>query len=137
MDATRRRELRRSLEDRLEAEARERGMSPLERAAWVAEHVEEYVDRWLGLLALPSWSWSDVVQHDLLGTVSLGADLLTRELRQAEPSREALAAWAAFLATLDDVQTRGGPSVAPLLLDAAREVRSRLAERQDREGGPN
>lgn len=126
MDADRKRELRASLEHRLNIKSQELRFSPAERAAWVAEHLEEYVDRWLGLLGLSAWSWQEIIDHDLFGTVELASELLTRELRSAEPTRELLLAWVGFLALMDDVRNAGERDRAPLLLDSIREVRSHI-----------
>lgn len=125
MDPSRRRELRGSLESRLEEAARARGLGAAERAAWVAAHLEEYVERWLGMLDLLPSSASEIT-GDAFGLVRIGADVLTRELRDADPPRELLLDWIAFLALLDELREQGGREWAPRLLDAVRRVRSRL-----------
>lgn len=126
MDRNRRQYLWSSLTERLASEAAEKNYTPLQRLIWLAEHVEEYVDRWLGLLELGSWPWSEIIEHDLFEVIAIGSDLLSKELARVDAPRDVYATWLLFLARLGEIRVDDGGHRAPLLLDAIRDVRATL-----------
>jgi hypothetical protein len=106
MEAARRRELRDSLESRLEEESRSRGLTPRDRVLWVAYHLDLYVSRWLAFVnGSPHDDLSPFLHGTLWWMIETGTEALDRELRNAGPDPEVLRAWAGFLSRLEEIRT--------------------------------
>jgi hypothetical protein len=107
--------------------SQQRGSGP--RLRWLAEHLEEYVDRWLGFCAVAPESTLSLVTAPGFGVIELGAEALGEELSDAPVPPDVNAAWQGFLSSLSKVRERGGRGEAEQLAIAARRVRSVLASR--------
>lgn len=97
------------------------------RLNWLADHLEEYVERWLGFCAVLTKPKS-VTTAAGFSTVELGAGAITDELKHATPSPELQSSWRAFLESLELVRSRGGHAEADKLFEAARMFRSSINE---------
>lgn len=109
----------------LAAVSEQRGSWP--RLRWLAEHLEEYVERWLGFCAIASESSSSLATAPGFNVIDLGAQALEDEIAFAQLPAGAQAAWQSFLSSLHQVRDRGGREEAEQLGIAARTVRSAIA----------
>lgn len=99
MDAERRRELEASLRNRLDAQAGD--ARPLTRLVWVADQLENYVERWAAFRELAPSAAAGDPGDDLFDVVEIGAALFSEEVeRLSPPARDLHQAWARFLDTL-------------------------------------
>lgn len=104
--AVRREFLRRSLDEHL-LEAEQGGELGLGgRGAWLAEHLEIYVNRCIGFAALPSGA-GPVLDGSLFSLVEIGTEALRRELDASPPAPAAADAWRAYLRALEDIRQHG------------------------------
>lgn len=99
MDEGRRSELEGLLRGRL-AEQREDG-----RAAWLAEQLENYVERWIGFAEAMPAPLASQLEGDLFGMVEIGTRVMDEEVRRA-PRRSALEdVWDDFTRVLSGIRT--------------------------------
>lgn len=108
----------------LAAVSEQRGSWP--RLRWLAEHLEEYVDRWLGFCAIAPEPSPSLMTAPGFGVIELGAQALGDELASARTTPVFEAAWQSFLSALRQVREGGGRQEAEHLGIAAREVRSAI-----------
>ncbi len=108
MDITKRTLARELLTCRLEMEALRNGFAPVERAAYVAGLLEDYLSRLVGALGLPGWTMHDLEGSDTVGIVDIGVEVLHSEIQNVDlPSSDASRwqsvrnGWASFAATGD------------------------------------
>lgn len=62
----------------LEAEAQRNAWGLKERVLWILDHLDEYIERWLGFAALHI-SPQALIQSDLFTTIEIAIDALERE----------------------------------------------------------
>lgn len=126
MDPVKRQHLRRSLEERLTSTSIAQRYSHIQRLAWLAEHIEEYVDRWLGLWDLEGWSWPEIVEHDLFQVIVTACDLFTGEMAREDAAPDVSKQWLMLLSLLGEVRVIDKRQRADQLLAAARDLRVQL-----------
>jgi hypothetical protein len=102
MDDGRRRELEALLRGHL-AEQRDDGLS---RLLWLAEQLENYVERWIG--------FGEAMKGDLFGMVEIGARVTDEEIRRATRPSGLQRAWDDFVEGLAEI--RAGTHSRPAAL---------------------
>jgi len=122
MDTQRREFYRDFFKSELAAVSEQPGSGP--RLRWLAEHLEEYVDRWLGFCALAVESNTSVVTAPGFYMIELGREALAEEFAGARMPPDVEAAWRDFASALSKVRDRGGLREAEQLGVAARQVLS-------------
>jgi regulator of protease activity HflC (stomatin/prohibitin superfamily) len=127
-DDARKEELRNLLLTELEIQSARGRFDPGQRLGWLAEHLEEYVDRWLGFVALPSWPMSHLLRFDGFVMVEIGTEVLDAEIKRAAPPPNVLLAWNEFVARLDAIRDGGDKMLAERLGEAVREVRTAISD---------
>ena len=100
MDQARRNELRASLERDFQSESDQHGFNQSDRIYWLAERVDEYLERWLGFCRISDATMAQLVDSVLFGMVEIGSEVLGEELKKAELPPEHNAAWLGFQATM-------------------------------------
>jgi len=109
MDPVRRRELETLLRGHL-AEQPDDGLS---RLLWLADQLENYVERWIGFAeAMPSPLPADL-EGDLFGMVEIGAAVTDEEIRRAAYMPAVQGAWDEFSEIVSSIRT-GAQSPAEL-----------------------
>jgi hypothetical protein len=116
MDAARRLELRQSLERSLQSDASEHNLDARAQMTWLAEHLDEYIDRWLGFCAVPSLQMADLLKSDLFLAVEVGAEMLGEHVGTSAPKAES--AWKQFRSALEHVRGTSEKQDAHRLRDA-------------------
>ena len=92
-DPARRRELRVSLEERLER-ACPHAITPVTaRIRWLGEQLENYVERWLGFAVLPGATIPSLLEGDLFAIVDISAGVLDNEIRLLPESAGMRKSW--------------------------------------------
>ncbi len=93
MDDGRCRELEALLRGHL-AEQRDDGLS---RLLWLAEQLENYVERWIG--------FGEAMKGDLFAMVEIGARVTDEEIRRAPRPSDLQGAWGGFVEVLSGIRT--------------------------------
>jgi hypothetical protein len=96
VDPHRREMLTRSLQAALASASDSHGYGSRERAEWVLEHLRSYLGRLHSALSLPGWTSADVAGGDATGVVTIGVDVLDREMEEGAFSPTLLAYWREF-----------------------------------------
>lgn len=78
MDAERRIALTRSATDRLDADTH--GADRIQRVRWLLDHLQEYLQRWIGWCTFSRDTMSDVLEHDIHMMLILAADIIDEEV---------------------------------------------------------
>lgn len=96
------------------------------RVQWLADHLIEYVDRWLGFcgLAEGSSSFENVPGFTM---IERGAAAMQEELAGVQSPSDVEDAWTAFHRLVSAFRTSGGKREPEELAKAAREIRNRLS----------
>jgi hypothetical protein len=131
-------ELRASLQQQLAEETERRRLRPEGRIAWLGERLEEYVDRWLGFVAITRDPMPLAVDHVLFSIIEIGAEAAEAEMRSIEPAPAIREAWRAFEAELERVQRSTKRDDAERLKPALAEWQRRVTSERsqtDRSGG--
>jgi hypothetical protein len=69
----------------LDAEARKNGWGLKERVLWIMDHLDEYIERWLGFAALLT-DPKALIQSDLFTVVEIAVEALEEEFAHAAGS---------------------------------------------------
>jgi hypothetical protein len=101
MDDGRRRELEALLRGHL-ADQRDDGLT---RLLWLAEQLENYVERWIGFGEVMPTPLPAQREGDLFGMVEIGARLTDEEIRRAPRPPAVEGAWADFSEVLSALRT--------------------------------
>jgi hypothetical protein len=104
----RRRELDGSLRKRLAGQQREH------RLAWIAEQLENYVERWIGFAEAVPEPLPRQLRGDLFGMIEIGERLADEEFRRSHPSAELARAWRRFGEALAELRDGGGSKAEAL-----------------------
>ena len=97
-------ELRASLVRELEAVSQREGYSQLARLIWLRNELENYLDRWLGFVALDETAISSLFQSDLFTMILVASDVYEQELGKGE-SKRSEAEWRQFRANFARAQS--------------------------------
>lgn len=120
-------DLRDSLCSRLNDELPKDSVAPPERVHWLARHVREYVDRWVGFVEHPSVTTQPIAfafSGGMFLVIGVAMDLIESEL--AEDIRpETLAAWRRFARLYCHVRDTRDLSSREQLLRLAEEFETR------------
>lgn len=123
MDNQRRIDLRESLERALQSETQQRDLDVRGRIVWLAEQMDEYIERWLGFCAVRSLPMPSLVQSDLFGAIEIGAEVLGTAIGNSDVVPNARSAWNIFLATLVEVSNTSNKLQAQRLKETFRVFR--------------
>ena len=129
MDDHRKAELRRSLERELESHVPVASSEPWIRAIWLAEQLENYVERWLAFCALPAIPMPALLNDDLFAMIECGAAAFGDAIRRLPDESELQVRWSRFAALLADVRANADRARANELRGALAEVLLRLRAR--------
>lgn len=89
---------------RLQDESARCGFGSFERIEWIVVHLEEYVARLNGALAIPGWTMKDLVGSDTLVVIEIAGEILDEEIRAASVPEQLTDVWRSFSDRLMDVQ---------------------------------
>jgi hypothetical protein len=104
MTPARHRELRASLEERLEKQFPRATASPADRVRWLSEQLENYVERWLGFAVLPGATLRSLLAGDLFGSVEVGSSALDQEIRALPEAARARGQWIPLRTALENIR---------------------------------
>jgi hypothetical protein len=98
MDPHRRAELLKSLKELLEDETR--GRDRTARLAWLFDHLEEYLERWSGWLALDTMTMGGILDNDLHVCLVVTIGLIDQEYAPLVASPAFQTKWSDFVSTV-------------------------------------
>ncbi len=116
MDDERYRVLVESLEQAVAAETAQRGLDLHGQIDWLAEHLDEYIDRWLGFCRVPTLQMTALLQSDLFVAIEIGAASLARRLETAGEKLQV--AWNEFADSLNRLRLSTDKNDAARLREA-------------------
>lgn len=90
----------------------------------MADHLEEYVDRWLGFCTVEPRSMSPITSEPGFNMVELGAETFGTELANAKVAPSVELSWNEFLSKLNQIRKGSDRGEAEGLGQAARNLRS-------------
>lgn len=105
MNEQRKQELKRSLEDALNAESALQRFTPRDKVVWLAQGLEEYIERWLAFCRASPAPMSSLLETDLYGAIEIGTQCLGDHLAASEPSQSVREAWISFCTALRTTQS--------------------------------
>jgi hypothetical protein len=126
MKRHRRDELERALRRELEKAKPKQSFGPTERATWVVEQLENYVERWQAFCAIPSLPMPALLDDDLFVMIECGTQVLSDELEHSTLGPDLTAAWSEFRAALSTVCSSPDRTHAESVRSAFAAVRSRI-----------
>jgi hypothetical protein len=127
MDILRRTDLRNSLEHELAFETRHKQLTSHGRVKWLIGMLSEYVERWNGFCQPPFAGMHDAVQDSGFAMIEIGAALLSRELRMADPPIVVFDAWLHFISCLSEMRDRADFRLLNGLVSGMRQVEAAMA----------
>lgn len=105
----------------LEAEARKNGWDVKQRVLWIMDHLDEYIERWLGFAALPI-NPKVLISSDLFTTVEIAVDALEEEFAETAESLEERQL-KTIRETVDALRNRGDKEYAIAIKELLEELR--------------
>jgi hypothetical protein len=112
MEFTRRELVLQLLTCRLELEALKGSFTPVQRVAWLARMLTEYLDRLEGALQLPGWTLESLRGGDTVGIVDIGIEVLAAEIARTDLAPKIVSAWAHLRADWASFRSGGDAAAA-------------------------
>jgi hypothetical protein len=96
------------------------------RIRWLIDHVEEYIDRWVGFCDLPNSSMTSLMNGDFFGVVEIGLKVLGEELANIKMSPEAEATWKRYCIVVCEIRESHDRALIPQIVSGIQEMRNAL-----------
>src|SRR5687767_10551625 len=106
MDTSRIDEWRDSLRRQLDEQAARAGDLPVVKLQWLSEQMENYIERWLGFLAVTPRRRKVAGDDPLFTVIELAAEMMTAEIQKLPMATPVVQHWQDFVRVLNGIRTR-------------------------------